>query len=255
LRIKFAHLFKSMLSKFEQTDRWLPGISVDCVIFGFHENQLKVLLLKFQKTDVWSLAGGFVGVDEDVDQAAARVLVERTGLKDIYLEQFYTFGDLERNVRAENEHRVVSDALAGPESDLSWLAKRYITIGYYALVDYSQVIVNPGDVSDAADWVDIASLPNLFLDHTRIVERALAALRQSLDEKLVAFELLGETFTMSEIQTVYETILGKTLVRTNFQRKILSLDILDRIEKKYTGGAHKAPYLYRLKSMDSDSRF
>jgi len=248
LRIKFAHFFKSMLSKFEQSELWLPGISVDCVIFGFHENQLKVLLLKFQNTEVWSLAGGFVGVEEDVDQAAARILHERTGLKDIYLEQFYTFGDLERNVRAAKEHRVVNEAMGGPDADLAWLSKRYITIGYYALVDYSKVIVNPGDVSDAADWVDIASLPKLFLDHNRIVTKALDALRQSLDEKLVAFNLLGETFTMSEIQMVYETILGKTLVRTNFQRKILSLDILERIEKKFSGGAHKAPYLYRLKS-------
>jgi hypothetical protein len=114
-------------------------------------------------------------------------------------------------------------------------------------VDYSKVVVNPGDISDAAEWVDVASLPKLFLDHNRIVIKALDSLRKSLDEKLIAFELLAETFTMSELQVVYETILGKRLVRTNFQRKILSLEILDRIEKKYSGGAHKAPYLYRLK--------
>jgi ADP-ribose pyrophosphatase YjhB (NUDIX family) len=237
-----------MLSRFKQTELWLPGISVDCVIFGFHENQLKVLLLKFHNTQVWSLAGGFVGVEENVDQAAARVLYERTGLTDIYLEQFYTFGDLERNVRAQEEHRGVNAAMGSPDDDLSWLAKRYVTIGYYALVDYSKVVVNPGDISDAADWVDVSALPHLFLDHNKIVNKALEAMRQSLDEKLIAFELLGETFTMSEIQSVYETILGKTIVRTNFQRKMLSLDILERIEKKFSGGAHKAPYLYRLKS-------
>lgn len=228
--------------------QWLPGISIDCVIFGFHENSLKVLLLKFTKSPVWALAGGFVGPEEDVDQAAARVLRERTGLADIFLEQFYTFGDLERNIRAEQEHRDVNRAMGAPVTDLSFLSKRYITIGYYALVDYSKVVVNPGDVSDAAEWVDVASLPKLFLDHNRIVEKALESLRASLDEKLIAFELLAETFTMSELQMVYETILGKPLVRTNFQRKILSLEILERIEKKYTGGAHKAPYLYRLKS-------
>jgi ADP-ribose pyrophosphatase YjhB (NUDIX family) len=228
--------------------QWLPGISTDCVIFGFHENSLKVLLLKFTKSPVWALAGGFVGPEEDVDQAAARVLHERTGLTDIFLEQFYTFGDLERNIRAEQEHRDVNRAMGAPEADLSFLSKRYITIGYYALVDYSKVVVNPGDVSDAADWVDVLSLPKLFLDHNKIVEKALESLRASLDEKLIAFELLAETFTMSELQMVYETILGKPLVRTNFQRKILSLGILERIEKKYSGGAHKAPYLYRLKS-------
>ncbi|MFM6943575.1 MAG: NUDIX hydrolase [Aquirufa sp.] len=231
----------------EQKEQWLPGISVDCVIFGFHENSLKVLLLKFKKTPVWALAGGFVGPEEDVDQAAQRILAERTGLSDIYLEQFYTFGDLARNYRAVDEHRDVNNAMGGSPMKMDWVDQRFITIGYYALVDYSKVLVNPGGVSDASEWIDVSALPKLFLDHNRIVLKALESLRRNLDEKLVAFELLGDTFTMSDLQMVYETILGKRLVRTNFQRKILSLEILERIEKKYTGGAHKAPYLYRLK--------
>ena len=231
----------------EQKEQWLPGISVDCVIFGFHENSLKVLLLKFKKTPVWALAGGFVGPEEDVDQAAQRILAERTGLSDIYLEQFYTFGDLARNYRAVDEHRDVNNAMGGSPLKMDWVDQRFITIGYYALVDYSQVVVNPGGVSDASEWMDVSALPKLFLDHNRIVLKALESLRRNLDEKLVAFELLGDTFTMSDLQMVYETILGKRLVRTNFQRKILSLEILESIEKKYTGGAHKAPYLYRLK--------
>jgi ADP-ribose pyrophosphatase YjhB (NUDIX family) len=228
--------------------QWLPSISVDCVIFGFHENQLKVLLLKFKKSPVWALAGGFVGIEEDVDQAAQRILEERTGLTDIYLEQFYTFGDMARNYRAVDEHRGVNEAMGGESDELDFVDQRFITIGYYALVDYSQVQVNPQGMSDASEWMDVTALPKLFLDHNRIVIKALESMRRSLDEKLVAFALLSETFTMSELQLVYETILGKRLVRTNFQRKILSLDILERIEKKYTGGAHKAPYLYRLKS-------
>ncbi len=231
----------------EKQAQWLPGISVDCVIFGFHENSLKVLLLKFKNTPVWALAGGFVGPEEDVDQAAQRILAERTGLSDIFLEQFYTFGDLARNYRAVDEHRDVNNAMGGSPMKIDWMDQRFITIGYYALVDYSKVVVNPGGVSDASEWMDVSALPKLFLDHNRIVLKALESLRRNLDEKLVAFELLGDTFTMSDLQMVYETILGKRLVRTNFQRKILSLDILERIEKKYTGGAHKAPYLYRLK--------
>ena len=231
----------------EKQAQWLPGISVDCVIFGFHENSLKVLLLKFKNTPVWALAGGFVGPEEDVDQAAQRILAERTGLSDIFLEQFYTFGDLARNYRAVDEHRDVNNAMGGSPMKIDWMDQRFITIGYYALVDYSKVVVNPGGVSDASEWIDVSALPKLFLDHNRIVLKALESLRRNLDEKLVAFELLGDTCTMSDLQMFYETILGKRLVRTNFQRKILSLDILERIEKKYTGGAHKAPYLYRLK--------
>jgi hypothetical protein len=132
------------------------------------------------------------------------------------------------------------------KEDLTWLSLRYITIGYFALVEYSKVNVELNNVSDDSAWIEVDQIPSLFLDHNEIIATGLAHLRTSIDTKLAAFSLLPETFTMSELQQVYETILGKELVRTNFQRKMLSLDILERIEKKYTGGAHKAPYLYRL---------
>ncbi|RXK50811.1 NUDIX hydrolase [Aquirufa rosea] len=225
---------------------WLPHISVDCVIFGFHENQLKVLLLKFKNTDVWSLSGGFVKANEDIDQAASRVLFERTGLKDIYLEQFYTFGDVKRNVDAIQQHEKIQAQIGESRIDTSFLSERYVSVGYYALVDFSKVKVNLDQMSDQFSWNDINDIPNMFLDHSAIVEKALERLRWSLDQKLLAFNLLGETFTMSELQQVYETILGKKLVRTNFQRKILSMDILVRLEKRFLGGAHKAPYEYRF---------
>jgi hypothetical protein len=106
--------------------------------------------------------------------------------------------------------------------------------------------VTLNELSDDSAWMDVDQIPALFLDHNEIIKIGLVHLRSSIDTKLAAFNLLPETFTMSELQKVYETILGKVLVRTNFQRKMLSLDILERIEKKYTGGAHKAPYLYRL---------
>ena len=224
----------------------LPHVSVDCVIFGFHEKRLKVLLLKFKNASVWTLAGGFVGLEEDVDQAAQRVLFERTGLQDIYLEQFYAFGDLARNVGAGDQHVQLQEAI-GLQVDDVFLSKRFVSIGYYALVDYSKVQIHVDDVSDQAIWIDVNEIPTLFLDHNVILTKALDRLRWSLDEKLVAFNLLGDTFTMSEIQSVYEMILGRPLVRTNFQRKMLSMDILVRIEKKFSGGAHKAPYVYRLK--------
>ena len=225
---------------------WLPNISVDCVIFGFQENQLKVLLLKFRNSDIWSLPGGFISREEDVDEAAKRVLWQRTGLENIYLQQFHTFGDLKRNIGAIEKHEEINLAMGRSLDDLSWLSHRYITVGYYALVEYSKVNVTLNDVSDDSAWMDVDDVPELFLDHNQILKTGLAHLRESIDTKLAAFNLLAETFTMSELQQVYEMILGKELVRTNFQRKMLSLDILERIEKKYTGGAHKAPYLYRL---------
>ena len=225
---------------------WLSNISVDCVIFGFQEKQLKVLLLKFKNNEVWTLPGGFIGKEEDADEAAKRVLWQRTGLEDIYLQQFHAFGDLKRNIGAIEKHEEINLAMGRSKEDLTWLSNRYITIGYYALVEYSKVQVTLNDVSDDSAWMDVDQIPSLFLDHNAIINKGLAHLRSSIDSHLAAFNLLPETFTMSELQQVYETILGKPLVRTNFQRKMLSLDILDRIEKKYTGGAHKAPYLYRL---------
>ncbi|MHA8052924.1 NUDIX hydrolase [Aquirufa sp. Wall-65K1] len=234
-----------MVRDYSATD-WLANISVDCVIFGFHENQLKVLLLKFKNTDVWSLSGGFVKSNEDVDQAASRVLFERTGLKDLYLEQFYTFGDVKRNQNAIQQHAKIQEQIGESRIDTSFLSERYISVGYYALVDFSKVNVNLDHMSDQFSWNDIHDIPEMFLDHRAILEKALERLRWSLDQKLLAFNLLAETFTMSELQQVYETILGKKLVRTNFQRKILSMDILVRLEKRFLGGAHKAPYLYRF---------
>ena len=226
---------------------WLPGISVDCVLFCFHENQLKYLTLKFLNSDVWSLPGGVVGIKEGINDAAKRVLNERTGLSGIFLEQFYCFGEFGRNVNARLEFEKIKSDILRTTDDLDWISSRFITLGYLAVVDYSKVNVSPGDISDQFLWQDVTDFKKLFLDHNEIVDKALVKLRECLDTKLIAFSLLPETFTMFEIQQVYETILGTSIVRTNFQRKILSLDILERIEKKYSGGAHKAPYLYRLK--------
>ena len=209
---------------------WLPGISVDCVVFCFHENQLKYLTLKFLNSDVWSLPGGVVGIKEGINDAAKRVLNERTGLSGIFLEQFYCFGEFGRNVNARLEFEKIKSDILRTTDDLDWISSRFITLGYLAVVDYSKVNVSPGDISDQFLWQDVTDFKKLFLDHNEIVDKALVKLRECLDTKLIAFSLLPETFTMSEIQQVYETILGTSIVRTNFQRKILSLDILERIE-------------------------
>lgn len=205
------------------------------------------MTLKFLNSDVWSLPGGVVGIKEGINDAAKRVLNERTGLSGIFLEQFYCFGEFGRNVNARLEFEKIKSDILRTTDDLDWISSRFITLGYLAVVDYSKVNVSPGDISDQFLWQDVTDFKKLFLDHNEIVDKALVKLRECLDTKLIAFSLLPETFTMSEIQQVYETILGTSIVRTNFQRKILSLDILERIEKKYSGGAHKAPYLYRLK--------
>ncbi|MCS5489730.1 NUDIX hydrolase [Algoriphagus limi] len=227
------------------TSGYLPHIAYDSVIFGFSGEKLKILLIEYHNTGWLALPGGFVKVNEPLDEAVKRGLRERTGLDQIFLEQFYTFGSLER-VKPE----IMKKILTAHDKDISddhWLLDRFISVGYYALIDYDKVEPTPDALSDSINWYDVDQIPELLFDHNFIVKKALDHLRTHLDEKLLSVNLLPERFTMKELQQVYEAILGEKLNRANFQRKMLSLGILDRHEKLYSGGSHKAPYLYSIK--------
>lgn len=228
----------------EEPDKFLPSVSIDCVIFGFHNSQLKVLLINFKNTDIWALPGGYIRLEEDMDEAASRILQERTSVQDIFLEQFYTFGQRERVCRDLQQR--IFDALDIPLSPDAWISQRFVSVGYYALVDFSRVVPRPDEHLEVCTWSGLDDLPPLAFDHSDIVQKALIALQSRLDHNIVGFNLLPDTFTMAELQRLYETILGKKLLRTNFQRKMLGLEILERVEKRFSGRAHKAPYLYRF---------
>ncbi|MBB6003578.1 NrtR DNA-binding winged helix domain-containing protein [Arcicella rosea] len=225
-------------------EKFIPHLSIDCVIFGFHGEQLKVLLPKVKNLDLWSLPGGYVLKDEDIEKAAQRILEERTGVTDIYLEQFYVFGKANRSTGETLKKILLKNNVK--INNTSWVFERFVSIGYYALVDFSKVNTKIGIYDEACEWHDIHQLPNLAFDHAEITQKALETLRFMLDDKLIGLNLLPETFTMKELQILYETILDKPLRRDNFQRKILSMGILERVEKKFTGAAHKAPYLYKF---------
>ena len=235
---------QSSLDLLEIWESLMPSLSIDCVVFGFHDGQLKVLALKLKNTEQYALPGGFVRKDESVNEAAHRVLRDRTGLTDIFLEQFYVFGERERG--DQRVHQEVFRANGVEIPDDHWLFQRFVSLGYYALVDFSKVRSTPDWLSESCDWHDHRDLPPMILDHNAIVTKALETLRLMLDHKLVGFNLLPEKFTMGELQQLYDTILDKELVRSNFQRKMLSLGIFERLEKKMTGAANKAPYLYRV---------
>jgi 8-oxo-dGTP diphosphatase len=218
---------------------YLSNLSIDCVIFGFHENSLRVLLLQFKETGRWCLPGGFIFKEEDLDHAAVRTLRDRTQLQDIYLHQFHTFG---KNDRIRAGLHGVKKSL----KDHSWILERFVTVGYWALVEYSKVVPLADDFSKDCRWWEIDRVPKLILDHNDILKKALGSLRMHLNEYPVGKDLLSEKFTMPELQSLYETILGKDLDRRNFQKKILSLGILERLKERKQGGAHKAPFLYRF---------
>jgi 8-oxo-dGTP diphosphatase len=226
-----------------EPEKYLNSVSLDCVVFGFHDNQLKVLLLEMKFTHEWALPGGFVQHDESVETAAARVLQERTGLDNIFLKQFRVFSDPGRS----KMNPAVQDLVeSGANPNLEWFAQRFISVGFYALVDFTKAVPSPDSFSEKAVWQSLDKIGNLILDHNLILQKALNTLRLQLNHQPIGYNLLTDKFTMPELQSLYETILGKKLDRRNFQRRILSFDILNKLPETKKGGAHKAPFLYEF---------
>jgi 8-oxo-dGTP diphosphatase len=221
---------------------FLPSLSLDCVIFGFHDNHLKVLLLKMKHAQSWALPGGFILKEEHTDTAAARVLKERTGLNELFLQQFHVFGEPNRSDKSLHRRSMKKDGIKAGDSH--WILQRFVTIGYYALVEFSHVNPLPDELSETCQWWELSDIPPLIMDHKHILEKALEALRLHLNYHPVGYNLLPDTFTMPQLQKLYETILGKELDRRNFQRKMLAYQILKRLKKRQQGLAYKSPYLY-----------
>ncbi len=231
----------------------MPHLSIDCVIFGYQARELKVLISKFNfKGNFYGLPSGFILHTEGVDEAACRILKERTGIENIYLEQFKIFGEANRSnkevfeylLEDEQERKKIAEI---SDNELQWFRNRFISFGYYALVDINKVTPQKTDIDESMSWYSIHELPRLIMDHREMITTALDAMRLSLDKNIIVFNLLPEVFTMKEVQDLYETIFEQTYARNNFQKKILELNVLERLEKKYTGAQNKAPYLYRFK--------
>jgi len=214
---------------------YIPHISIDCVVFGFHNSSLKVLLLKIKDQEVWGLPGGYMGKQEAINDAASRILKERTGARDIYLQQFRVFTDLNRSEGFFEEY-----------DNTLWHKQRFISVGFYALVNYIDVVPVTDPFSDTCEWVDIDSIPEMMMDHRAIFDKALITLRKELNYKPIGDKLLQDKFTMPELQKLYEIILGKKLNRGNFYRKMIGYDILDKQDESRKGGAHKSPNLYKF---------
>jgi ADP-ribose pyrophosphatase YjhB (NUDIX family) len=214
------------------------------VVFGFHEAQLKVLLLRMKKTSQWALPGGFVQEHESMELAASRILKQRTGLDDIFLQQFHVFSDPGRSKINPGVPTVIEFGLGSPDG--SWFDQRFISVGFYALVEYSSVRPMADIFSDRCEWVSLEEMGPLMMDHRQILDKALETLRLQLVFQPVGFNLLPEKFSMPELQKLYETILGKELDRRNFKRKILAYNILIKLDEVKPGVAHKAPGLYKF---------
>jgi 8-oxo-dGTP diphosphatase len=171
---------------------YIPSLSIDCVVFGFDKMSLKVLTLKMKDTNLWAMPGGYIRKNENLHDAATRILLERTGAHNIYLQQFRVFGD---NNRTENFFDGFDETL--------WHKQRFLSIGFYALVDYTKVNLVVDDTSDACQWMSINEIPKLMMDHQSILDKALLRLRKELNHKPIGLNLLPEKFTFPELQKLY----------------------------------------------------
>jgi len=224
----------------------LKEVSIDCVIFGFTAGKLKVLLIRWKSTDKWSLPGGRIYKDESIEEAVDHILLERTGLKGVFLQQFNTFGKINRNTYySEKETIKLIEKVVGESLEDIDISRRTVSIGYYALVDISKVVPRPDAFSDECTWWDIDKVPKLLFDHNEMIAIATRTIRREIRFQEIG-KLLPAKFTLNEIHKLFETILNAKLDRRNFHKLITSYDFLVKLNEKRTGVSNKSPYLYRF---------
>jgi 8-oxo-dGTP diphosphatase len=209
-------------------------LSVDCVILGYEEEELKLLLYPrgfAPEQGKWSLLGGFVDEDETIDNAALRVLYNTTGLKEIYLEQVHSFSEPDRDPGA-----------------------RVVSMAYVALV---KIIQQDKDLvrEYGAHWWPLSKLPDLIFDHRRMVDKSIERLQQKASSQLIGGELLPEMFTLVQLRNLYNAIFQRTFDPGNFRRKVLSLDVLERLDIKDMSSSKKGAFYYRFTQKSLDMKF
>lgn len=230
---------------------YMPSVAVDCAVFGFHDGMLKILLLKWKNLDGWSLPGGHMKRDEEAEEAARRLLCERTGLDKIFLQQYHTFTGIDRTKMPRFDLDQFGRSIGVEVGPDHWLRQRVVCIGYYALVEYSRVNIPREDsFTDVCSWCNIDELPGLMFDHREMIDMAVHTLRLQLNYQPVGLNLLPQKFTMNELQKLYETLLGYPLDRGNFRKKMLGTGILRKTGERPTGKAHKAPHLYSFNKQE-----
>ena len=202
------------------------ALTVDCVVFGLDEKELKVMLIQRALAPFegkWALPGGFVRTDETLDEAAQRELEEETSLRNVFLEQLYTFGAIRRDPR-----------------------ERVVSVAYYALVNLRDHPVQAATDARDAGWFGVHDVPSLAFDHADILHMALDRLRGKLRYQPVGFELLPKKFTLSELQHLYELVLERDLDKRNFRKRVLAMDLLIETDEVQQDVSHRAARLYRF---------
>ena len=200
-------------------------VAVDCIIFGFDEGQLRILVGKRQMDPgrgEWSLYGGFVNTDESIDEAANRVILELTGLRNLYIRQVGAFGRVDRDP-----------------------GERVISIAYYALInvkDYDKALREQHNL----EWVNIQDMPTLYSDHNEMVRRARKMMRQKISSEPIGFNLLPNLFTLTQLQKLYEAVMGEEVDKRNFRKRIKEMDFIEKTELIDKENSKRGASLYRF---------
>lgn len=225
----------------------IPQLSINCVIFGFHDRMLQVVVNRIALNDarIVVLPGGFVGQNEDVSKAVTRIVKESTGLEKIMFQQFAVFGDATRTFAKEFKS-LVSDMTPAERADMAWISQRFVTICYMALVDFRKISLHPTQYLETAEWMPVSKGKTLSLDHKDILESACATLLKELPYSPIASNLLPPKFTLPDLHALTEEILGRPIDRPNFRRKILKSDQIVKVGQD-TSGQRRPADLYTFR--------
>lgn len=224
-------------------DHFLPNLSIDLVIIGYQDGELKCLLL--QIGDKWLLPGGHIRTDESVEDAVIRVLKDRTGLEDPHLKFFSVVGNKDRRFSKEFKEFFERSGLTW--RDDYWLNTRFVTLAYYSLVNIENTHPVVRNFDEAFSWFNFDDLPQMWMDHKSIVLEARRRLKEDVKQEPVSYNLLPKPFTMPELHQLHQTILEEKLDRSRFQKKMLASGMFERLPKRRDKSPGRNPYQYTLK--------
>jgi 8-oxo-dGTP diphosphatase len=220
------------------------NIAIDSVIFGYHNKELKVLLLRPSGFDKWMLPGGYVLKTETVEDSATRIVRYRTRLENMFLQQFKIFSNPNRNKDEGFTPEILSKLMVTEIEENHWMFENFMSVGFFALTEYSLVQPTGDFYKEECCWWNINNIPTMGQDHLDIIKEALKALKLFIHHHPIGYELLPEKFTLPEIHSLYETILDKTIDIRNFAKKLTSMGLIIKLNEKQKLGLRRPPYLY-----------
>lgn len=227
-------------------EEYRPNIVVDCAIFGYHEGELQLLLVKNKVFTKWCMPGGYIRKDENLDQAAARITAERTGIENLFLKQFKAFGEPNRNHPHSVDQEKFYELTGIRIDENNWLAGPTVSIGYYAITDITAATPKADYLSSECRWFSVDHLPPLGFDHDEMAREALLTMRMHLYHYPIGKNLLQQKFTLKEIKQFYEVMSGKQLNPSNFPNKLIALGLIVKLDEKLKIGAHRSPTYYQF---------